>query len=100
MTLPLALRSLHPSEYLHAELNAALCHINDFYSFLPVAQSKQNLNALRALLVALSALREAERRACWGRPLGSRALWGHHDHAIARITHIANSIRIQEVSSK
>ncbi|XP_039755337.1 F-box only protein 32 isoform X1 [Pararge aegeria] len=61
-----------------------------------VAQSKQNLNALRALLVALSALREAERRACWGRPLGSRALWGHHDHAIARINHIANSIRITE----
>ncbi|XP_023938639.1 F-box only protein 32 isoform X2 [Bicyclus anynana] len=61
-----------------------------------VAQSKQNLNALRALLVALTALREAERRACWGRPLGSRALWGHHDHAIARINHIANSICIQE----
>ncbi|XP_028174165.1 F-box only protein 32 isoform X2 [Ostrinia nubilalis] len=61
-----------------------------------VATSKQNLNALRALVVALSALREAERRACWGRPLGSRALWGHHDTAIARINHIANSIRIQE----
>ncbi|XP_053606977.1 F-box only protein 32 isoform X2 [Plodia interpunctella] len=61
-----------------------------------VATSKQNLNALRALIVALSALREAERRACWGRPLGSRALWGHHDHAIARIHDIANSIRIQE----
>ncbi|CAK1550651.1 unnamed protein product [Leptosia nina] len=61
-----------------------------------VATSKQNLNALRALIVGLSALREAERRACWGRPLGSRALWGHHDHAIARINRIANSIRIQE----
>ncbi|XP_050681053.1 F-box only protein 32 isoform X2 [Leptidea sinapis] len=61
-----------------------------------VATSKQNLNALRALVVGLSAVREAERRACWGRPLGSRALWGHHDHAIARINRIANSIRIQE----
>ncbi|KAM3960768.1 LOW QUALITY PROTEIN: F-box only protein 32 [Aphomia sociella] len=61
-----------------------------------VARSKQNLSGLRALVVALSALREAERRACWGRPLGSRALWGHHDHAIARINRIANSIRIQE----
>ncbi|XP_047993347.1 F-box only protein 32 isoform X1 [Leguminivora glycinivorella] len=61
-----------------------------------VATSKQNLNSLRALLVALGALREAERGACWGRPLGSRALWGHHDHAIARIHHIADSIRIQE----
>lgn len=64
-----------------------------------MATSKQNLNALRALVVALSALREAERRACWGRPLGSRALWGHHDTAIARINHIANSIRIQEVTN-
>ncbi|XP_041986763.1 F-box only protein 32 isoform X2 [Aricia agestis] len=61
-----------------------------------VATSKQNLNALRALLAGVSALREAERRACWGRPLGSRALWGHHDTAIDRINHIANSIRIQE----
>ncbi|XP_073947554.1 F-box only protein 25 isoform X3 [Choristoneura fumiferana] len=61
-----------------------------------VATSKQNLNALRALLVALSSLRESERRACWGRPLGSRALWHNHDHAIARIRHIADSIRIQE----
>ncbi|CAH2981139.1 unnamed protein product [Chilo suppressalis] len=61
-----------------------------------VATSKQNLNALRALVVALSALRDAERRACWGRPLGSRALWGHHDDAIDRINRIANSINIQE----
>ncbi|XP_004927181.1 F-box only protein 32 isoform X1 [Bombyx mandarina] len=61
-----------------------------------VAQSQQNLNALRALLSGVSALREAERRSCWGRPLGSRALWGHHDHAIARIHHIASAIRIQE----
>ncbi|XP_022117701.1 F-box only protein 32 isoform X2 [Pieris rapae] len=61
-----------------------------------VATSKQNLNALRALVVGVTALREAERRSCWGRPLGSRALWGHHDHAIARIHRIVNSIRIQE----
>ncbi|CAG9793665.1 unnamed protein product [Diatraea saccharalis] len=61
-----------------------------------VATSQQNLNALRALIVALSSLREAEKRACWGRPLGSRALWGHHDDAIARINRIASSIRIQE----
>ncbi|CAG9560925.1 unnamed protein product [Danaus chrysippus] len=61
-----------------------------------VARSKQNLNALRALLTALAALREAERRACWGRPLGSRALWGHHRHAIERIYHIADGIAIQE----
>ncbi|RVE45593.1 hypothetical protein evm_009790 [Chilo suppressalis] len=64
-----------------------------------VATSKQNLNALRALVVALSALRDAERRACWGRPLGSRALWGHHDDAIDRINRIANSINIQEAAS-
>ncbi|KAJ0178502.1 hypothetical protein K1T71_006325 [Dendrolimus kikuchii] len=61
-----------------------------------VATSKQNLNALRALLVCLSSVVESERRACWGRPLGSRALWGHHDHAIARIYRIARDIRIQE----
>lgn len=67
---------------------------------ISVASSKQNLNALRALLVALTSLREAERAACWGRPLGSRALWGHHDHAIARINRIANAIRIQEVRTK
>lgn len=60
-----------------------------------VATSKQNLNALRVLLMALSSLRESERRACWGRPLGSRALWGHHDHAIARIHNIADNISIQ-----
>lgn len=62
-----------------------------------MATSKQNLNSLRDLLVALSALRESERRACWGRPLGSRALWGHHDHIIARINNIADGITIQEV---
>ncbi|XP_068618195.1 F-box only protein 25 isoform X2 [Battus philenor] len=61
-----------------------------------VATSKHNLNALRALVVALSGLREAERRACWGRPLGSRALWRHHDRAIARITRIAQGIHIHE----
>ncbi|CAG9087386.1 unnamed protein product [Plutella xylostella] len=61
-----------------------------------VASSKQNLNALRALVVGLSAARESERGACWGRPLGSRALWGHHDHAIARIHRIADNICIQE----
>ncbi|GBP19379.1 F-box only protein 25 [Eumeta japonica] len=61
-----------------------------------VASSKQNLNALRTLLVALSALRETERRACWGRPLGSRALWGRHDTAIARIHNIAQQIDIPE----
>ncbi|KAJ8716324.1 hypothetical protein PYW08_013609 [Mythimna loreyi] len=61
-----------------------------------VATSKQNLNALRALVMSVSSARESEKRSCWGRPLGSRALWGHHDHAIARINCIANSIRIQE----
>jgi hypothetical protein len=62
-----------------------------------VATSQQNVAALRALVVALAAVREGERRACWGRPLGSRALWGHHDSAIARINRIADGIRIQEV---
>ncbi|CAH1638881.1 unnamed protein product [Spodoptera littoralis] len=61
-----------------------------------VATSKHNLNALRALVMSVSSARESEKRSCWGRPLGSRALWGHHDHAIARINRIANSIRIQE----
>ncbi|XP_052750031.1 F-box only protein 32 isoform X2 [Galleria mellonella] len=61
-----------------------------------VARSKQNLHALRALVVSLAALREGERRACWGRPLGSRALWRHHDRAIARIHRIAAGIRIHE----
>ncbi|XP_026325133.1 F-box only protein 32 isoform X1 [Hyposmocoma kahamanoa] len=60
-----------------------------------VAESKQNLNALRALLVALQSLREAERGSCWGRPLGSRALWRHHDHAIQRIHSIAQAICIR-----
>lgn len=63
-----------------------------------MAESKQNLNALRALLVALQSLREAERGSCWGRPLGSRALWRHHDHAIQRIHSIAQAIHIHGVS--
>ncbi|CAG4939436.1 unnamed protein product [Parnassius apollo] len=62
-----------------------------------VATSKHNPNALRALVGGLAALREAERRACWGRPLGSRALWRHHDRAIARITRTAQAVRMQEV---
>ncbi|CAK1586509.1 unnamed protein product [Parnassius mnemosyne] len=61
-----------------------------------VATSKQNPNALRALVGGLAALREAERRACWGRPLGSRALWRHHDRAIARITRTAQAVRMHE----
>lgn len=61
-----------------------------------VAHSQQNIGALRTLVVALSALREGEKQACWGRPLGSRALWGHHDDTISRINDIAQSIHIQE----
>ncbi|KAL4706222.1 hypothetical protein ACJJTC_018406 [Scirpophaga incertulas] len=61
-----------------------------------VSRSQQNLSVLRALVGAVDAQREAERRSCWGRPLGSRALWGHHDSAIARIMRIADSIRIEE----
>ncbi|KOB73245.1 F-box only protein 32 [Operophtera brumata] len=68
---------------------------------LPGAAQKLLLSMLEQLAdqVALTSLREAERAACWGRPLGSRALWGHHDHAIARINRIANAIRIQESAS-
>lgn len=61
-----------------------------------VSRSQQNLKALRALVECVSGAAQAERAACWGRPLGSRALWGHHGHAIARIHAIAHSIRIQE----
>lgn len=64
---------------------------------IPVASSKQNLASLRALLLALTNVRESERRACWGRPLGSPALWGQHDHAIDRIRDIAAHITIPEV---
>lgn len=61
-----------------------------------VATSQQNVRALRELVVEVMSAREGERAACWGRPLGSRALWRHHERSIARIHDIAANIHIRE----
>lgn len=65
---------------------------------MQVCVSQQNLRALRVLLATLFTLCEQERRSCWGRPLGSRALWRHHNNTIRRIHNIADKIRINEVN--
>ncbi|VVC91027.1 unnamed protein product [Leptidea sinapis] len=84
-----AVRDVRRFNYICALLELLLC--GQRLTHLPGAAQKLLLSMLEQL--ADQAVREAERRACWGRPLGSRALWGHHDHAIARINRIANSIQ-------
>lgn len=61
-----------------------------------VATNKQNIHVIRELLVELREI--VNKYLCWGRPLGSTALWENHLRTMERICELTDAIEITAVS--
>lgn len=61
-----------------------------------MATNKQNIHVIRELLVELREI--VDKYLCWGRPLGSTALWEQHLRTMERICEMTDAIEIKAVS--
>lgn len=66
-----------------------------FSFFSTVATNKQNIHVIRELLVELREI--VDKYLCWGRPLGSTALWEQHLRTMERICEMTDAIEIKAV---
>lgn len=65
------------------------------FLFSTVATNKQNIHVIRELLVELREI--VDKYLCWGRPLGSTALWEQHLRTMERICEMTDAIEIKAV---
>ncbi|KAI2800505.1 F-box only protein 32 [Blomia tropicalis] len=63
-----------------------------------VATNKQNIHVIRELLVELREI--VDKYLCWGRPLGSTALWEQHLRTMERICEMTDAIQIESPEDK
>lgn len=61
-----------------------------------VSANKRNINVIRNLLADIK--QTIQKYSCWGRPIGSSALWQQHFETIERISQIVDEIELSPVS--